>query len=236
MLGHLLKPVHDVCRHPHATPALGGINEDREQQRQPAGLRGEARDDFGAALAFAEQPLQEIGCADLDPMRKGKREHGQAFLQVPFQALHRLGERLPVLGDKRAPEGEPLRIRPRRERLEDELFEQRARDLGKLGQDVAHPMDLAALHQGARVLVPEGLAYAGIAVDNGEQRIGESSGFHLLQECLPAGGTLLIADGEMQEDLPAVPEHPIGAQHRNLPCVLGTQAQVDAVEEQVMRR
>lgn len=101
MLGHLRKPVHEVRRHAHATPALGGIDEDREQQRQSAGLRGEARDDFGPARAFAKEPLQEIRRPDLDPMRKRELEDGQAFLQVPLQALHRLGKRLSVLGDDR---------------------------------------------------------------------------------------------------------------------------------------
>lgn len=56
-LGELLQACSDVPWHAHPALTLGGVDEDRVQERQPAGRRGKTRNDCGTALTFAEQPL-----------------------------------------------------------------------------------------------------------------------------------------------------------------------------------
>ena len=205
----------DVRFHPHASPAFRGVDENGEDEREPARFGCEPWNDLRAAPALAEEPLQEIRRADVPAVEEGELERREAFFEILLETLHRSRERIAIFRDDRSQPAEPILICRRGEGLENELFQRRPREMRQFREDVPHLVHLTALHEGRGQLLPQGFPDTGIAVDDREQRTFQPAALHVLQKRLPADRALLVPNRQMQQHLVAVPRHPVGAQHRD---------------------
>ena len=189
----------DLPHHANATPPFGSGDERGEDERETRPLPWEAWDDLRPAPALLKRPLEEVGRPDPLAVLHREEQVGQALLQVLLETLHGRREPLPEPRAQRPPTPEGRPVVRGQEDLLDKGFQLPLGQVGELGQNVPHLVDLAPLSPDPGEDLADGFREAGAAVQNEQEGLGEAAGGQIMQERHPGIGALPGPQAEMEE-------------------------------------
>src|SRR5438477_7633663 len=164
-----------------AAPTVGGADHGRIHELQHGALPEGVRDDLRAPALLQEEPLEQVRGADYAPMAERKAQVSDAGVEIVAEALHHRRQLALVRGDEVVAQHGGQRRRRRLVAPAGPQRDLRPLTFWRFAAEVPHPMDEAPLAERAREAGLNGANQARRPVGHGEQRVGQTATFEILE-------------------------------------------------------